>query len=37
VLPYPLLVKRVGGDLADDGAFCWPTPPDFTMPAGLTG
>jgi hypothetical protein len=32
VLPYPLLVRSVGGDLGDDRAFCWHTPASFTMP-----
>jgi len=32
VLPYPLLVKSVGGDLGDDRAFCWHTPARFTLP-----
>jgi hypothetical protein len=32
VLPHPLLVKSVGGDLGDDRAFCWHTPATFTMP-----
>jgi hypothetical protein len=33
VLPHPLLVKSVGGDLGDDRAFCWHTPASFTVPA----
>ena len=32
VLPYPLVVRAVGGDLADDRAFAWHTPAAFRIP-----
>lgn len=33
VLPYPLMVRTVGGDLADDRAYAWSVPATFTIPA----
>jgi hypothetical protein len=32
VLPHPLLVRGVGGDLGDDRALCWQTPACFNVP-----
>ncbi|AVT30219.1 hypothetical protein C6361_12750 [Plantactinospora sp. BC1] len=32
VLPYPVLVRTVGGNLGDDRAFSWHTPANFTLP-----
>jgi hypothetical protein len=32
VLPAPLLVRSLGGDLGDDRAFCWHTPAAFMIP-----
>src|SRR4051812_26140127 len=32
MLPHPLLVKTVGGGLADDRAFLWHSPATFTVP-----
>lgn len=32
VLPYPLLVNSVGGNLGDDRAYCWRTPASFILP-----
>jgi len=32
VLPYPVLVRSIGGDLGDDRAFCWHVPATFAVP-----
>lgn len=32
VLPCPLLVRSIGGDLGDDRAFCWHSPATFAIP-----
>ncbi|WP_144082828.1 MULTISPECIES: hypothetical protein [unclassified Micromonospora] len=32
VLPHPLLVTGVGGDLSDDRAYCWSTPASVLRP-----